>query len=201
MSKIDNCHIKPQGVSYPTSLIKQTIGEGNGWQLDQLVDGHYLVSNAGVGMLVSRNEVEAIGYYVDHSHVEEIHFGPLVALEKESPVLYNILCDLQNTMEEEIDDLFEAGACWRAGKGETQQLVRYRAAWRVVLKFARLFRENREALARQGFDYEGVTSKQIQNTVEARIRELDAEYYLEKVHFLAEVMAAHALYNLTHESA
>lgn len=201
MSKIDNCHIRPQGVSYPTSPVKQMISEGNGWQLDRLEDGHYLVSNAGVGMLVSRDKVEAIGYYVDHSHIEKIHFGPLVALKKESPVLYKILYDLQNTMEDEIDDLFEAGAYWRAGKGEPQRLVRYWAAWRVVLKFARLFRENREALAREGFDYEGVMAKQIQNTVEARIRELDAEYYLEKVHFLVEVMAAHALYNLTHESA
>ncbi len=48
MSKNKNFRIRPQGLDYPTAPVKTTIGENNGWQLDHLEDGRYLVSNGGL---------------------------------------------------------------------------------------------------------------------------------------------------------
>lgn len=114
MSKIELFHIRPDGLDYLTAPVRTTIAENNGWQLDLLKDGRYLVSRETMRVGVFLESSEANGYFIRQSHIERSHFGPLVAEEVIRPVLYQTLRVLDQTMEEVMEELFDNGGYWRS---------------------------------------------------------------------------------------
>lgn len=198
VSNADNIPFGPQPPCYPISPVKTTIGQNDGWRLDLLEKGQYLVLHGGAGVAIFHDKVEAIIYYIAQSHVEKACFGSVVAKAATQPILYRTLVMLTSTLEEELEDLFDKGAYWRANNRPQKQID---AAWNVTRVFISAVRSNRRALTAEGLCDPAAAAKQVFLATEARIKELADGGYLEKSHLVACVMAAQTQLDHTDEPA
>ena len=152
--------------------------ESNGWHLDLLEDSRWLVSQGELRVGIFREIGEASGYYVQKSHIEKAHFGPLVAEAERQPFYYETLTRLSRSKQEEITALFERGAYWRA---EDRSAARIATAKRLAIQFIDTVsqRGNYERYYAEGGPDHFRAAKLVLLSVNNKIQELASLHYCE----------------------